>query len=44
VLDRVFTESERYGTHINDGKTKTMIFGKKPEENDTEVYVVGNKI
>ena len=30
--------------HINDSKTKTMVFGKKPEENDAEVYVNGNKI
>jgi len=30
--------------HINEGKTKTMVFGKRPEENDAGMYVDGNKV
>ena len=44
MLDRVFTESKRYVMHTNERKTKTMVFGKRPEENDAEVCVNGNKI
>jgi len=29
TVDKLHTESERYGMHINVVKTKTMVFGKK---------------
>ena len=29
TVDKLHTESERYGRHINVVKTKTMVFGKK---------------
>ena len=29
TVDKLHTESERYGMHINVIKTKTMVFGEK---------------
>ena len=42
TVDKLHTESERYGMHIV--KTKTMVFGKKPEENDAKVNRDGQAI
>ena len=44
IVDKLHTESERYGMHINVEKTKTVVFGKKPEENDAEVNIDGQAI
>ena len=35
--------NDRYGMHINVVKTKTMLFGKKPEENDAKVNIDGRQ-
>ena len=31
TVDKLHTQSERYGMYTNVVKTKTMVFGKKPE-------------
>jgi len=41
TVDKLHTESARYGMHINVVKTRTMFFGKKPEENDAKVNIDG---
>ena len=41
TVNKLHTESERCGMHINVVKTKTMVFGKKPEENDAKVNIDG---
>ena len=32
TVDKLHTESERYGMHINVVKTKTVVFGKKSQK------------
>ena len=32
IVDKLHTESERYGMHINVVKTKTVVFGKKSQK------------
>ena len=44
TVDKLHTGSERYGMHINVVKTKTLVFGKKPEENDAKVNIDGQAI
>ena len=39
TVDKLHAESERYGMHINIVKTKIMVYGKKPEENDAKVNI-----
>ena len=39
TVDKLHSESERYGMHINVAKTKTMVFGKKSEVNDAKVNI-----
>ena len=32
---------ESYGMHINVDKTKTMVFGRKMEDNDASIHING---
>ena len=41
TVDKLHTESERYGMHINVVKTRPWSLEKKPEENDAKVNIDG---
>ena len=41
TVDKLHTESERYGMHINVVKTKTKGYGIMSEENDAKVNIDG---